>query len=145
MTVSVPSFRSDFPEFSNSGIYADSAVTFWLNLGVQLFDPAVWSTLVDMATELFIAHNLVLEQQAGNSVNNGGVPGINSGPLSSKSVSKVSASYDSGASTLEGWGNFNLTVYGTRLATFMQMAGQGGIQTGSWDGSDNVTTAGFPM
>ncbi len=145
MTVTISSFRNDFPEFVSSAAYPDSGITYWLNLGVQLFSPAVWSTLVDTATELFIAHNLVLEQQAANSANNGGVPGINSGPLNSKSVDKVSAGYDSGASTLEGFGNFNLTTYGTRLAWLVNMAGIGGIQTGSWDGSDNVTNVGFPM
>lgn len=146
MTVTVASFRADFPEFSNSSTYADSAVTYWMNLAVQLFNPSLWSTLVDIGTELFIAHNLVLEQQAANSANNGGVPGINSGPLSSKGVDKVSAGYDVGASTLEGFGNFNLTTYGTRLAWLVNMVGIGGIQTGSWDGSDNVIGAvGFPM
>ena len=145
MTVTTISFRADFPEFISSATYTDSAVSYWLNLGVQLFDPAIWSTLVDTATELFIAHNLVLEQQAANSANNGGVPGINSGPLNSKSVDKVSAGYDAGAATLMGFGNFNLTTYGTRLAWLVNMAGIGGIQTGSWDGSDNVTNVGFPM
>src|ERR1700731_2037510 len=111
MTVTPSSFRADFPEFASSTTYSDAVITFWLNLGVLLFDPSLWSTLVDTATELFIAHNLVLEQQAQNSVNNGGVPGINSGPLSSKSVDKVSAGYDVGAATLDGFGNFNLTTY----------------------------------
>jgi hypothetical protein len=145
VTVTVLSFRTDFPEFTNTNPYPDASVNYWLALANQLFSPAVWSTLLDTATELFIAHNLVLEQQAANSANNGGVPGINSGPLSSKSVDKVSAGYDVGASTLADFGNFNLTTYGTRLAWLVQMAGQGGIQTGSWDGSDNVISAGFPM
>lgn len=145
MTVTTASFRNDFPEFANSAVYPDSVVTFWLNLGVQLFSPAVWSTIVDIPTELFIAHHLVLAQQAANSVNNGGVPGINSGPISAKGVDKVSVAYDAGASTLEGFGNFNLTVYGTQLAWLVNMAGMGGIQTGSWDGSDNLLAVGFPM
>lgn len=145
MTVTAASFRADFPEFLNGTTYTDSAINFWLNLGVQLFDPTRWSTLLDTATELFIAHNLVLEQQAANSASGGGVPGINSGPLSSKSVDKVSAGYDVGASTLADFGNFNLTTYGTRLAWLVNMAGIGGVQTGSWDGSDNVISAGFPM
>ena len=145
MTVTTISFRNDFPEFASTAVYTDSAVSFWLNVGVQLFDPSKWSTLVDLATELYIAHNLVLEQQAANSAANGGVPGINSGPLNSKAVDKVSAGYDTGASTLPGWGNFNLTTYGTRLAEFAQWVGIGGIQTGSWDGSDNICGVGFPM
>jgi hypothetical protein len=145
MTVTVASFRADFQEFSNSAVYPDSAVIYWMSLAVQLFNPAAWTTLLDVGTELFIAHNLVLEQQAANSANNGGVPGINSGPLSSKSVDKVSAGYDTHAGTLEGFGNFNLTTYGTRLGWLVNMVGIGGVQTGSWDGSDNVQSAGFPM
>lgn len=145
MTVSIASFRADFPEFTDDISYPDSGVTYWLNLAELMFNPLVWSTLLDVATELFIAHNLVLERQASKSALNGGVPGINSGPLSAKSVDKVSAGYDTGASTLEGWGNFNLTTYGTRLAGLMLMAGQGGMQTGSWDGSDDVRSVGFPM
>ena len=129
MTVTVASFRSNFSEFSDSGVYPDAGVTYWLNLAGLMFTPEVWSTLLDTVIELFIAHNLVLEQQAANSANNGGVPGLNSGPLSSKGVDKVSAGYDTGASTLDGWGHFNLTTYGTRVAFLVQMAGQGGIQS----------------
>jgi hypothetical protein len=145
MTVTVASFRNDFDEFANSTTYTNGAITYWLNLAVQLFNPAVWSTLLDTGTELFIAHNLVLEQQATNSVNNGGVPGINSGPLNAKGVDKVHAGYDTGASTIEGFGNFNLTTYGTRLAWLVNMVGIGGIQTGSWDGCDVLGAPGFPM
>ena len=47
----------------------------------------------------------------------------------SKSVGDVSASYDAGSinDDLKNFGSFKMTTYGQQLATFVKMAGMGGM------------------
>jgi len=121
-------FRTDFPEFSDTTNYPDSAVNLWLNLGEKTLAPDRWCDYLDLGLELFIAHNLAIA--AGNQLAAavGGAPGQVKGPLTSKSVDKVSAGYDSGAVALQDGGFFNLTTYGIRYLQLARMVGTGGIQ-----------------
>jgi hypothetical protein len=128
MAVTVNVFRQDFPEFADDGSYPDSAVIFYLTLAGKLLNEARWGDVLDMGTELFIAHNLVLERNAQKTAAAGGVPGQNSGPLASKAVGPVNASYDTSAGIEEGAGHWNLTIYGTRFISLVRMFGAGPIQ-----------------
>ena len=130
MTVTVASFRADFTEFSDVGIYSDSDVQFWLKYALLLLNADRWKSLLDLGTELFIAHNLVLEQQAKAAAANGGAPGISTGMVSAKSVDKVSISYDTNSALEKDAGQWNLTTYGTRYYRMMRMFGAGPIQVG---------------
>ena len=75
-----------------------------------------------------MAHNLALA--AGNQLAAmvGGAPGQIKGPVTSKSVDKVSVGYDSGAVALQDGGFFNLTTYGIQFLQLARMVGTGGIQ-----------------
>ncbi|WP_332116069.1 DUF4054 domain-containing protein [Azorhizobium caulinodans] len=128
MTVTVSSFRTDFPAFANTTTYPDAAVTFWLNLSANLLSVDKWGNLFDYGTELFIAHNLVLEAQANKASAAGGVPGVASGLTSSEAVDKVSVSYDTASAAVEGAGNWNLTTYGQRYIQLARLVGAGGLQ-----------------
>ena len=121
-------FRSDFPEFTDSNRFPDAQVNFWLGLGEKLLPENRWADLRGQGLELFVAHNLVLAAQAGKATASGGLPGASSGVTSSKSVDKVSVSYDTGASLIDGAGHWNLTNYGTRLLWVARMIGAGGVQ-----------------
>lgn len=128
MTVTVSSFRADFPAFTDTAVYPDAAVTFWLGLASKSLSPDKWGDLLDYGTELFIAHNLVLEAQANKAAAIGGVPGLASGLTSSKAVDKVSVSYDTTSAAIDGAGNWNLTTYGQRYIQLARLVGAGGIQ-----------------
>ena len=123
-------FRTDFPEFTSSVDYPNSGISFWITVAYKMMNAERWLDLIDVGAELFVAHNLVLEVRAQKAASNGGVPGENTGPLSSKSVDKVSISYDTGAAMEVDAGHWNLTVYGTRYRSLVRMFGAGPIQIG---------------
>lgn len=128
MTVTASSFYADFPEFADVEAYPESTVSFWLALAVKLLDPCRWGDLLDVGTELFVAHNLTLDARNRKAASAGGIPGASSGVMSSKTVDKVSVSYDTAIAGVEGAGHWNLTTYGTRYIQLARMVGAGGVQ-----------------
>lgn len=81
-------------------------------------------TAYDVGTELFVAHNLVLERKAQDDLDAGGTPG-DVGPVASKSVGPVSISRETAASTMENYADFNMTPYGIRFARIADQMGMG--------------------
>lgn len=136
MTVSAASFRLALPVFASDVTYPNDAVNFWLGIAALMLNPQVWgisattaepaaaggamTSALDLGTVLFVAHNLILEQQAGRAASRGNVPGMNKGAISSESAGPISAGYDTSAGIEEGAGHWNLTIYGTR---FIRLAG----------------------
>lgn len=143
MAITVAQFRIDYPEFTDTVIYTGSQVQFWLNFAYKFLDIRRWGTTLDLAAELYTAHNLVFEARAQANANAGALPGESQGMLSSKSVDKVSVSYDTSSAAQEGAGHWNLTIYGLRYIRLARMFGSGGIQlgagaspSGAWPGPD---------
>jgi hypothetical protein len=130
MTIVASQFRTDYPEFGDLTVYPDSQLTYWLNLAYLLLNAARWGTTLDVGAELFVAHNVSIEARAQQEASNGAIPGAQTGPVSSKSVDKVSVSYDAGAGIEEKAGHWNLTVYGTRFIKLARMMGAGPIYVG---------------
>lgn len=132
-------FTADYPEFKDVNVYPQSGVNYWLNLSGQLLNPdrlgqpaaaGAALTLFDLATELFIAHNLVIEKRNLEAAQAGGDPGAQVGPVNSKSVGPVSVGYDTSAGIVPEAGHWNLTTYGTRLLALLNMAGAGPVYVG---------------
>jgi hypothetical protein len=88
------------------------------------------TTLADFATELWVAHQLVLEKQAVAQAAAGGNPGTAIGVISSKSVNGVSVSYDISAITDNEGGYYNQTIFGLRYWRLARVRGAGPIQLG---------------
>jgi len=135
------SFRLDWPEFTSVALYPTPVVSFWLTVAGLLLRTERWgngsatatnppTTIYDVATELFVAHNLVLERQAAKTASAGGTPGVSKGPVASMSVNGVSIGYDTASGLEEGAGHWNLTTYGTRLKRLMDLFGAGPVQVG---------------
>jgi hypothetical protein len=118
-------FVAMFPEFGNPTQYSETGISLWITEGYAELDACRFGTHLDMAVMLFAAHNTVLGQQNAMAVAAGGVVGQASGPLSSKTVGPVSASYDVNAVTSEGAGIYNSTSYGQRLWKMMLTFGSG--------------------
>ena len=123
MTVTVQSFRNDYPEFASTTAYPNSLLTYHLAYAGNMLDPLIWGSMIDIATALYVAHNIVLERRAVDEAANGGIPGESVGVLNSKSVDKVSAGYDVGAATEEKGGHWNKSIYGIRLYRLMRQFG----------------------
>jgi len=142
MSVTIQSFRDDFSEvFGNLSAYPNDSVTYWLAIATLLLNTNYWgvgsatatsppTTKLDFATEMFVAHNLVLEKQAADTAAKGGDPGTKIGIVNSKSVGSVSIGYSvSEVVELDG-GFWNQTIYGQRFLRLARFVGSGPIQIG---------------
>lgn len=125
MTVTVASFRQDYPEFASPIKYTDRDIQRYLVLGVNRCDPARWGDIADLGVSLFTAHFLVLAARDKARSDAGGIPGQVVGPQGSKSVGGVSASYDTASVTEQGAGFWNMTTYGIEFYRWSNMAGMG--------------------
>jgi Protein of unknown function (DUF4054) len=131
-------FTTDFAEFSNAAAYPQSSFNFYLNFASLMLTPR-WgqpapagqpNTLYDIGTELFVAHNLALEAMNQKAAAAGGVPGLSTGPVSSKGAGAVSVSYDTTAGIVADAGHWNLTTYGIRFISMLLLLGAAPIQIG---------------
>ncbi len=128
MTVTSATFYQAFPEFADVEKYPEATVDMWVAAARSLLSSDRWGDLLDLGTGLFVAHNIALSRLATASAGSGGVPGASTGIMSSKTVDKVSASYDTSSASLEGAGAWNLTTYGVRYRQLAMMIGIGGVQ-----------------
>lgn len=113
MTVAAADLRAAFPEFGDTTAYPDTQINFWLGQAPNQLNQTRLGASFDLATMLFVAHNIVLSGRA--STGGPGTVGNASGVIQSKSVGGVSASYDSRLTATEGAGYWNATSYGQRL------------------------------
>lgn len=151
MTITSTQFRADYPEFTDTTKFPDPVVNYWIGIAYQMLPEAIWGEQLDLAACLYVAHNVVIEARAMLTSAAGGLPGEATGPKSSKSVDKVSVSYDVGIASEQGAGHWNLTIYGTRLYRLIKLFGAMPIQIGigaipsysgyAWPGP--LTTPGF--
>ena len=121
-------FRQQFSEFSDITAYPGDLVDLHLAVGALSLDAGAWGDFHDRGLGLFTAHNLVIGARNTAAAGAGGLPGAVSGPMASKAVDKVSASYDTGATTYEGAGYWNSTSYGVQLYQLARLVGAGGRQ-----------------
>lgn len=118
-------FRANLPEFADAARYPDSQITRWLALGGTLLSAEAWGDLRDYGLELYTAHQLTLWRRNADTAATGGAVGQGGGLVSSKAVDKVSVSYDTGATTIAGMGDLNLTTYGVQFARLSRQIGMG--------------------
>lgn len=118
-------FTSVFTEFSSASVYPQVQVEFWLAQAPLQLNAERLGANYDLAVMLYAAHNLVLSAKDAKAAAFGGVSGGASGVTSSKTVDKVTVSYDTGSSTIDGAGAWNLTTYGTRLYQLLRGANTG--------------------
>ncbi len=131
MSVTVPSFRGGYPEFADQTRYPNGMVAHYLAFALKMMDADRWGELIDEGTMLFTAHHCTLRRRAMDQADNGDAPGGASGPVNSRSVDKVSVGFDTGAGTIEGGAQWNLTVYGIEFLQMMKLVGAGPIQVGA--------------
>jgi Protein of unknown function (DUF4054) len=131
MAVTVASFRAVFAEFASAESYPDQRLAYWLALGEKMINVERWGDLADHGAMLFTAHRVTLQARSLRDAKFGKAPGSASGPVSSKSVDKVSISYDVSSSSEEGAGFWNLTTYGQEYIRLARIMGTGPIEVGA--------------
>jgi hypothetical protein len=124
-----PTFRSHFPEFADAETYPDTQVQFDLDIASASLSACRWGNMLQAGVELMTAHMLALSRYAQVGAAGGGVPGMASGLVTSKSVSKVSVSRDVNVTAIEGGGPWNYTIYGQRFWWMARLVGIGGYET----------------
>jgi hypothetical protein len=128
MSFAIPTFRQVFPEFLDPMSYSDATINFWAGVAAKRLPADRWQDLLDDGTMLFIAHHLAIGKPNEMIAEMGGVPGQVKGVLTSKTVDKVSMSYDTKAATYEDAGFWNGTQYGVSFFQLAMMVGAGGLQ-----------------
>ncbi|WP_145550859.1 DUF4054 domain-containing protein [Yersinia intermedia] len=121
-------FRTDFPQFENETRYPDAAIQFRLSLADNLLDENLLDNMFPYLVELFVAHYMTLQAKDMLSAVMGGGSGSTNGAASSKSVDKVSVSYDNSATLNPDAGFWNFTRYGAEFYQIILMFGAGGRQ-----------------
>lgn len=125
----VSKFRTDFPQFADTTKYPDAQVQFRLNLADVLMSESLYgATMFPYVVELYVAHYMALFAQDQRSTAAGGSGGNASGVQSSKSVDKVSVSYDNSMTLNPDAGFWNNTRYGAEFYQLATMFGAGGRQ-----------------
>lgn len=134
MTATPAAFRLTFPEFGDTGAYPDAFVSAQFAVAALQLDAVRWGDLLDYGTYLVTAHRLALRARASADAANGKPPGAASGPVSNKSVDKVSIGYDTSSASEEGAGLWNMTIYGQEFIRLARQIGSGPVQIGVPDG-----------
>ncbi|MGA9607006.1 MAG: DUF4054 domain-containing protein [Rouxiella badensis] len=125
-------FRLLFPIFSDTTKYPDIRLTARLAVADQLLNENVTGVeLFPYYAGLFVAHYMYLDAADNRSSAVGGAGGANSGVLTSKSVDKVSMSYDASMTMNPDAGFWNNSRYGSEFWEYMMLFGAGGIQLGA--------------
>jgi hypothetical protein len=138
-------FRAMFPEFTDLGAYPDIAINAYSALALLRLDAQRWDSLLDYGVSLFVAHFMSLARKEAIAASRGKgnvAPGLVSGLATSKSVDKVSVSYDVNSILMQGAGQWNLTRYGIELYQLMGQVGAGGMQV---DARSFPGPEGFPF
>jgi hypothetical protein len=130
MSFAYANFIAAFPEFSNATQFPQPTFAFWQTIANERLNVRRWGALLDTGAMIFNANNRARAATRATAAAVGGIPGANEGPLTAKSVDKVSMSFDANAATIEGAGNYNLTTYGTQFYELMLIVGSGGQQFG---------------
>lgn len=122
-------FVTAFPEFSDATKFPQAVIEFWIALApdnLAAIHRRAPQGVIDMADCLFVAHNAVISAREVRAASKG-VPGEAPGLVSSKSIDKVSISYDAAGTAVDGAGAWNATFYGQRLYKLMQAYAAGPI------------------
>lgn len=118
-------FREQFPELSNA---TDAQIAFWLGLAQKRLNKKVWADLHEEGCLLFAAHNLArlgVTAESGGAYDGEAVDAQGS-MVASKSVEKVSISYDNATGSITDAGEWNSTRYGKQFYELMMIVGTAG-------------------
>ncbi|MEB0790625.1 DUF4054 domain-containing protein [Citrobacter portucalensis] len=123
-------FRTDFPEFANTSVYSDSLIGMYLAQADCLLNQDVFGCQFVAVVELYVAYFAEIRGKViAAATRNGGSVNTNvGGMLTSKSVDKVSASYDVSGGINPDAGFWNDNWYGRQFYWWWSMSGAGGRQ-----------------
>lgn len=125
---SIQQFRTDYPEFANETRYPDPIISRALRQADAILDQNIQGSQFVELAELCAAHYTELGGKTLATSAAGGVSTAGGGVLTSKSVDKVSASYDVSGIVDPDAGFWNNTSFGREFFWWWSMYGAGGRQ-----------------
>jgi Protein of unknown function (DUF4054) len=132
VAVTTTTFRESFPEFTDTLVFPEPQVAFWITLAGKMVGVDRWGDLADYGVMLLVAHNLVTSAADVQASAMGGLPGnASNGAISSQSAGGLSFSRDVSSASEQGAGNYNTTTYGTRYIRLARLVGAGPVQVGT--------------
>ncbi|EMN1953301.1 TPA: DUF4054 domain-containing protein [Citrobacter koseri] len=125
-------FRTDFPQFSDETKYPTPMIQARISLAdVLMSESRFGEDIFPYVVELFVAHYMALYAADQRGTAAGSAGGANSGVQTSKSVDKVSVSYDASVTLNPDAGFWNNTRYGSEFWEYLMIFGAGAIQLGT--------------
>jgi hypothetical protein len=121
-------FREAFPEFADIAKYPDAMISFWASLAEAQVNPKRWKNQTLTGIQLYVAHEITVASQNLRAGSIGGTPGASAGPVNSKTVGSVTASYDTAQIAERDGGYWNLTNYGRQFLRLARIFGSGAVQ-----------------
>jgi len=118
--ITYATFIAAFPEFNAPATYPQAQVDFWIPQAYAQLNAMRFGASLDLAACLFVAHNIIFSARSARETAKGIVAGQATGPKNSASVDKASVGYDTGATSIQGAGDYNYTTYGQRLYMMMR-------------------------
>lgn len=124
-------FRVTFPQFADEVKYPVVIIKTRLALADALLSESRFGAdIFPYVVGLYVAHYLYLHAADMRSSAVGSAGGANSGVQTSKSVDKVSVSYDASATLDPNAGFWNNSRYGSEFWEYLMLFGAGAIQLG---------------
>jgi hypothetical protein len=121
-------FRTQFPEFADKVAYPDQQIAVWSALASAQVSTTRWGTQWQLGVSLYVAHELVLAQQAEKTAKVGGAPGTFGGVATTKTVGSATVGYDAAGTAEKDAGYWNLTNYGKQFIRLARVFGAGCVQ-----------------
>lgn len=122
----VKCFRETLPEFENTELYPDKVILLQMTIAQKLLSECAWGDMYNYAVCLLTAHLLVLKD-ASTSNSSGKVNGNGVQSIASKTVDRVSISYNPPAG-YDASNSFSATSYGRLYLDLIKLFGVGCIQ-----------------
>ncbi|KHT34393.1 DUF4054 domain-containing protein [Pectobacterium carotovorum] len=128
----VAQFRETFPQFADETKYPTAMIQARLTIADVLFSESRFGEdFFPYLVGLYVAHYMYLYAADMRGVVVGTAGGANSGIQTSKSVDKVSVSYDASATLDPNAGFWNNSRYGSEFWEYLMVFGAGGVQLGT--------------
>ncbi|MDU2495636.1 MAG: DUF4054 domain-containing protein [Klebsiella grimontii] len=125
-------FRAAFPQFDDEKKYPTPMIQARLALADALLSESRFGEdIFPYVVGLYVAHYLYLYAVDMRGLAVGTAGGANSGVQTSKSVDKVSVSYDASATLDPNAGFWNNSRYGSEFWEYLMLFGAGAIQLGT--------------
>ncbi len=119
-------FRAIFPEFADTTVYTDSAISAQMAMADAYTDPTTWDVFYTEGVANFVAHRLAMGALRAAAAAGGAIPGL-SYDATYKMVGSATVMYDAVMIRAKAQDEFMYTTYGQKFAQLARRLGTGAL------------------